>query len=143
MPTYEFRCPDGHEFETFYRTISGAASEAACPVCGKTAERMMSATGFAFKGSGFYLTDYGKNAHRGEAPPTQGGGETASTNGAESSKTDSASTETKPAADKGESAKSPAPAASAETRKTDGKKSEAKATESKPAPAPPKSSSSE
>ena len=33
----------------------------------------MSATGFAFKGSGFYLTDYGRNAHRdkGTEPPTR------------------------------------------------------------------------
>ena len=64
MPTYEFRCPSGHDFEKFYRTISGAESQAACPVCGKPAERIMSAAGFAFKGSGFYLTDYGKDAHR-------------------------------------------------------------------------------
>jgi len=76
MPTYEFRCPDGHDFEKFYRSIGGAESVAACPSCGKSAERVMSAAGFAFKGSGFYLTDYGKNAHRGEAPV---GGKPAST----------------------------------------------------------------
>jgi putative FmdB family regulatory protein len=69
MPTYEFRCPDGHDFEKFYRTISGAESVAACPQCGKPAERVMSPTGFAFKGSGFYLTDYGKNAHREKGTP--------------------------------------------------------------------------
>ena len=70
MPTYEFRCPKGHEFEKFYRTISGAEAQAACPVCGEAAERILSPAGFAFKGSGFYLTDYGKNAHRdkGTAP---------------------------------------------------------------------------
>lgn len=65
MPTYEFRCPQGHEFERFYRTISGAASEAECPECGAIATRILSAgAGLVFKGSGFYLTDYGKNAHR-------------------------------------------------------------------------------
>jgi putative FmdB family regulatory protein len=69
MPTYEFRCPQGHEFEKFYRTISGAEAQAACPVCGQPAERIMSAAGFAFKGSGFYLTDYGKNAHREKSAP--------------------------------------------------------------------------
>jgi putative FmdB family regulatory protein len=68
MPTYEFRCPQGHEFEKFYRSISGAEARAACPQCGQDAERIMSAAGFAFKGSGFYLTDYGKNAHRGTDP---------------------------------------------------------------------------
>lgn len=75
MPTYEFRCPQGHDFERFYRTISGAEARAACPICGEPAERVMSATGFAFKGSGFYLTDYGKNAHRdkGTTAPASGG----------------------------------------------------------------------
>src|SRR4051812_11137527 len=88
MPTYEFRCPDGHVFEKFYRTISGAASEAACPVCGKTGERMMSAAGFAFKGSGFYLTDYGKNAHRGKDGGEKSGAAPA-TSGSDSAKSDS------------------------------------------------------
>jgi len=68
MPTYEFRCPQGHEFEKFYRSIGGAEARATCPVCEQPAERIMSAAGFAFKGSGFYLTDYGKNAHRGTEP---------------------------------------------------------------------------
>jgi putative FmdB family regulatory protein len=67
MPTYEYRCPDGHEFEIFYRKISDAGAEVHCPECGKLAVRMMSAgAGLLFKGSGFYLTDYGKNAHRGK-----------------------------------------------------------------------------
>lgn len=65
MPTYEYRCPEGHEFEHFYRKISDAVSELPCPTCGKLAERRLSGgAGLVFKGSGFYLTDYGKNAHR-------------------------------------------------------------------------------
>ena len=71
MPTYEFRCPDGHTFDRFYRSISSAESEIACPECGKLAARQMSAgAGLLFKGSGFYLTDYGKNAHRSSGPDT-------------------------------------------------------------------------
>ena len=67
MPTYEYRCPDGHEFERFAK-MSESASELPCPVCGKPAERRLSGgAGLVFKGSGFYLTDYGKNAHRKEA----------------------------------------------------------------------------
>jgi putative FmdB family regulatory protein len=73
MPTYEFRCPNGHEFERFYRKISDAAAELPCPECGATAERQLSAgAGLLFKGSGFYLTDYGKNAHRKPGPAAAG-----------------------------------------------------------------------
>src|SRR5690242_13259036 len=65
MPTYEFRCPSGHSFERFYRKIADAATELECPVCGKVATRQLSGgAGLLFKGSGFYLTDYGRNAHR-------------------------------------------------------------------------------
>jgi putative FmdB family regulatory protein len=100
MPTYEYRCPDGHTFERFFRTISGAETEVSCPECGKIAARLMSASGFAFKGSGFYLTDYGKNAHRGGDSPAEKAKKSAeSTSGAESKSTESASSDAKPAAD--------------------------------------------
>ena len=76
MPTYEYRCPEGHSFERFYRKISDAAPELACPQCGKLAERRLTGgAGLVFKGSGFYLTDYGKNAHR-KAPPAGKGADT-------------------------------------------------------------------
>ena len=65
MPTYEFRCPKGHEFEKFYRSISGAPLEVSCPTCGLVAERQMSGgAGLVFKGSGFYITDYGKDGKK-------------------------------------------------------------------------------
>jgi putative FmdB family regulatory protein len=75
MPTYEFRCRKGHEFDRFYKTMSTAPSEIACPECGALASRLLSGGGgLLFKGSGFYLTDYGKNAHRGKAPDTKAEG---------------------------------------------------------------------
>ena len=77
MPTYEFRCPNGHEFERFYRKISDAEAEVSCPECGAVAERQLSAgAGLLFKGSGFYLTDYGKNAHRKTGPAAGKSGDT-------------------------------------------------------------------
>ena len=147
MPTYEFRCPSGHEFEKFYRSIGGAESQAACPSCGKPAERMMSATGFAFKGSGFYLTDYGKNAHRGEAPPNANAGARAdaaasSESSSDSPKADGAKSDTSAPA-KTEGAKGgDVPNSGGESKKADSKKPEPKA-ESKPASAAPKPSASE
>jgi putative FmdB family regulatory protein len=77
MPTYEFRCPTGHEFEQFYRSIGSAPSVVACPTCGKTAERQLSAGGgLVFKGSGFYITDYGKDGKKPQAssPPSSDAG---------------------------------------------------------------------
>jgi putative FmdB family regulatory protein len=65
MPTYEYRCPAGHEFEKFYRKISDAGAEVPCPQCGRVAERKISAgAGLVFKGSGFYITDYGKDGKK-------------------------------------------------------------------------------
>jgi putative FmdB family regulatory protein len=65
MPTYEFSCPNGHDFEKFYRTISSAPTELTCPVCGATAVRRVSGgAGLVFKGTGFYITDYGKDGKK-------------------------------------------------------------------------------
>jgi putative FmdB family regulatory protein len=60
MPTYEYQCPEGHEFELFQKMSE--KPRARCPVCGKTAVRQISGgAGLVFKGSGFYITDYGKD----------------------------------------------------------------------------------
>lgn len=65
MPTYEYRCPKGHEFEHFFRSISAAEGAMKCPECGEVAERRISGgTGLLFKGSGFYITDYGKDGKK-------------------------------------------------------------------------------
>src|SRR5215216_5778355 len=64
MPLYEFRCPSGHHFEKFYRSIGSSPSEEKCPECGLVGERLISAAGLVFKGSGFYITDYGKDGKK-------------------------------------------------------------------------------
>ena len=108
MPTYEYRCPEGHSFERFYRKMSDAAPELACPQCGKVAERQLTGgAGLLFKGSGFYLTDYGKNAHRKGAPTgksAEGAGEKGSegkasdSDGASASGGNGSASDAKPAA---------------------------------------------
>jgi putative FmdB family regulatory protein len=71
VPTYEYRCPEGHEFDHFFRTISAAKAELECPTCGKLAERRMSGgSALLFKGSGFYITDYGKDGKKDQRPAT-------------------------------------------------------------------------
>jgi putative FmdB family regulatory protein len=92
MPTYEFVCPNGHHFDKFYRKISDATSELPCPECGATAARQISGgAGLLFKGSGFYITDYGKDGKKGMTPPassssaqggtSKGSGESSSSGG--------------------------------------------------------------
>jgi putative FmdB family regulatory protein len=133
MPTYEFRCPDGHEFERFYRKMSDAIPEVACPECGKLAVRLLSGgAGIHFKGSGFYLTDYGKNAHRGKAEAASG----------EAKSGDAPSGESRGSDAKADGKAEPTPS---DTKASDAKGGEAKPAVAKPAESKPsetKSSSS-
>jgi putative FmdB family regulatory protein len=60
MPTYEYQCPEGHKFEVIQRITDRPRTK--CPVCGRISVRQMSGgAGLIFKGSGFYITDYGKD----------------------------------------------------------------------------------
>jgi putative FmdB family regulatory protein len=76
MPTYEYKCAQGHTFERFQRMTEAPIDR--CPTCGSPAERLLSAgAGLLFKGSGFYITDYRsesyKKAAAAEAPKPEGG----------------------------------------------------------------------
>jgi putative FmdB family regulatory protein len=63
VPTYEYRCPDGHLFEVF-KSIHAPAPDA-CPTCGKgPLEVVLHPVAVHFKGSGFYSTDYGRGSKR-------------------------------------------------------------------------------
>jgi putative FmdB family regulatory protein len=71
MPTYEYRCPNGHEFEVFQRISDDPV--ASCPECGEAAQRQISAgAGFLFKGEGFYATDYRSPDYRKKASSEAG-----------------------------------------------------------------------
>jgi putative FmdB family regulatory protein len=71
MPTYEYQCPEGHLFEKFQKMSE--RPQAKCPVCGKPATRKISGgAGLVFKGSGFYITDYGKDGKGPRKPETEG-----------------------------------------------------------------------
>jgi len=63
VPTYEYRCPEGHLFEVF-KSINAPAPEV-CPVCGKgPVQVVLHPVAVHFKGSGFYSTDYGRGGSR-------------------------------------------------------------------------------
>lgn len=112
MPTYEYRCANGHDFEEFFLKMSTAKTVLPCPTCGLPGERRMSAGGgLLFKGSGFYITDYGKDGKKaaqmsnggkgkGEAVGDSAKGESAKAEApkSESAKSESAKTDAKPSA---------------------------------------------
>jgi putative FmdB family regulatory protein len=76
MPTYDYRCENGHVFELFHSIKDDSTKH--CPECGAPAKRVPSAGGgLLFKGSGFYITDYRSKGYRERAKadkPGDGGG---------------------------------------------------------------------
>ena len=63
VPTYEYKCPNGHVFEVFKR-IADPPPEA-CPVCGASpVETVLYPVPVHFRGSGFYSTDYGRGGRK-------------------------------------------------------------------------------
>jgi putative FmdB family regulatory protein len=70
MPTYEYECPEGHTFEKFQKISD--KPKAKCPVCGKASTRKISGgAGLVFRGSGFYITDYGKDGKGPRKPDSE------------------------------------------------------------------------
>lgn len=64
MPTYQFRCPDGTIVERVFK-ISEVPDSIPSPDGTGDAVRIISGgAGLIFKGSGFYITDYGKDGKK-------------------------------------------------------------------------------
>ena len=64
MPTYEFRCPDGSLIEARFK-ISEVPESIPAPDGSGMAVRIISGgASLLFKGSGFYITDYGKDGKK-------------------------------------------------------------------------------
>ena len=100
MPTYEYECAKCHKgFEIYQSMKDDALKVCPKPKCrmktwgkGKVTRKVGAGAGFIFKGSGFYITDYrseGYKKSKSESTKASDGGAT---------KSDSAKTESKPAA---------------------------------------------
>lgn len=67
MPLYEYSCRQcGEVFEVMQKFADEPL--ATHEGCGGVVERLVSAPSFQFKGTGWYVTDYGKN---GKVPPSE------------------------------------------------------------------------
>ena len=59
MPRYDYRCTEcGHEFEV--KQSFSDEPVALCPLCDVESRRVIHSVPVVFKGSGFYVNDYGK-----------------------------------------------------------------------------------
>ena len=65
MPLYEYKCAKcGDVFELIQKFSDEPLSEH--PGCGGAVERLLSPPALQFKGSGWYVTDYGRNGSDGK-----------------------------------------------------------------------------
>ena len=88
MPLYEYQCKQcGHRFEKIQSFSAPEIKE--CPKCSGEVEKLISAPAIQFKGSGWYVSDYGKGGAAGSntRPDTQKSGESGKSEGSSSSDT--------------------------------------------------------
>jgi putative FmdB family regulatory protein len=77
LPLYPYRCTQcGHRFEKIQSFKSKPLTK--CPKCEGTLERVLTAPGLSFKGSGWYVNDYASKGGSGSSSAETGSsGETA------------------------------------------------------------------
>src|SRR5216683_3130693 len=59
MPIYEYMCKKCGNFDIMQRITEDPLKK--CPTCGAKVAKLISRSAFHLKGSGWYMTDYGKN----------------------------------------------------------------------------------
>jgi putative FmdB family regulatory protein len=97
VPTYDYRCKNGHTFEVFQKMTDDPVTE--CETCGAPVERVFHPIAVHFKGSGFYTTDYAKKkapagtgASSGDSGDSSGGDSGGGEKSSDSGKSESTST---------------------------------------------------
>ena len=84
MPIYEYECPKCGRFELTQRITD--APRQRCGKCGTRIQRLISATSFTLKGSGWYATDYGSGGSTSGTKSPSGGSPKAGKGGGPTSK---------------------------------------------------------
>jgi putative FmdB family regulatory protein len=97
LPTYEYRCTNGHLFEVMQSMADDPVTE--CQECKAPVDRVFHPVAVHFKGSGFYTTDYGRGRGGGSASSDSSKGKDSS-EGTKGEKKDKATPKTeKPSSD--------------------------------------------
>ena len=103
MPLYEYKCEAcAHRFERIQK-FSDPPVET-CPQCGGQVRKLLSSPAIQFKGSGFYITDYGSKSEKSKG-----------SEGSEASKEGKESKESKEKSEKSEKKSESTPAPKPET----------------------------
>lgn len=105
MPIYEYHCETCGDFDVMQKITAGPLRK--CPTCKSKVKKLMSNTAFQLKGTGWYVTDYGKKGSGGAASDGASDGTSSSSDtsdGAKSAETKSESKPKKKSKGKGESA---------------------------------------
>lgn len=106
MPLYEYECEQcSHRFEVIQKFSDAPIS--VCPKCGGPVQKLLSSPAIQFKGSGFYLTDYGRGtgSKSETSANTKAGKNDSGASSSDSGKSDSASTSSTPSTDSKPAAK--------------------------------------
>jgi putative FmdB family regulatory protein len=70
MPLYEYECDVcGHRFEKIQKFSDPLEDK--CPTCAGHVHKLQSSPAIQFKGSGFYITDYGKDGKGPRKPESE------------------------------------------------------------------------
>ena len=87
MPRYDYiceNCDGGYTFELKQSFDSEPVAD--CPICGSLSKRQFSSVPIVFKGSGWYVNDYGKKNSTTSSASSNDTKESLSNNGANDSK---------------------------------------------------------
>jgi putative FmdB family regulatory protein len=133
MPLYEYKCGScGNVFEVIQKFSDQPLS--VHESCGGPLERLISTSALQFKGSGWYVNDYGKGNSKEPKPKADGShGESKGekSNGSQASAESSGKSEKSDKSSKSESSSTAASSPSKSDSKSDSKKSDSKKSDNK------------
>ena len=117
MPLYEYECDScGARFERIQKFTDPPPD--ACPKCAGPVHKLLSSPAIQFKGSGFYITDYGRKGEA-EATAKRVADKKSSESGTkDSAKTDAPSKDASPSKDSGGSSEAASPKEGSASKET-------------------------